>query len=380
MTAPNSPGTASSQPLTIERLWAQAAFQPNPAQRDAILHVDGPLYLPAGPGSGKTRVLLWRTLNLIVFHDVPPDAIYLSTFTEKAARQLKEGLRGLLGLASNFTGRPYDISQMYVGTVHSLCQRLIMDRRFYMDRQRGRPPVLVDELGQYFHLYRPSRWEAFVQAAGLDGDPVRDINALFEEHQHPGSRHYAVTHTLALFNRLSEECLTPDQIAPLVADPTLAGLVRMYAAYLDSLRPTGQPASTDFALLQQEALRVLDGHDGAEPVFQHVIVDEYQDTNSIQERLFFRLAEGSRNLCVVGDDDQALYRFRGATVENFVQFSQRCMAAFGVAPTTIPLDTNYRSRRRIVDFYTGFVGQCDWRNPDRRTFPRDQQADSGGQP
>jgi DNA helicase II / ATP-dependent DNA helicase PcrA len=348
---------------TIERLWAEAGFQPNPAQRDAILHVDGPLYLPAGPGSGKTRVLLWRTLNLIVFHDVSPDAIYLSTFTEKAARQLKEGLRGLLGLASNFTGRPYDISQMYVGTVHSLCQRLILDRRFYRERQRGRPLVLMDELGQYFHLYRLNRWEAFVQGAGLDGDAVRDINALFEERQHPGSRHYAVTHTLALFNRLSEECLTPDQIIRSVAEPTLAGLTRMYAAYLDSLRQPGQPASTDFALLQQEALRVLVARDGAAPIFRHVIVDEYQDTNTIQERLFFRLAAGSRNLCVVGDDDQALYRFRGATVENFVQFPQRCVAAFGVTPTAIPLDTNYRSRRQIVDFYTGFVGQCDWQNP-----------------
>jgi DNA helicase-2/ATP-dependent DNA helicase PcrA len=137
----------------------------------------------------------------------------------------------------------------------------------------------------------------------------------------------------------------------------------MYGAYLDSLRPAGLPPSTDFALLQQEALRVLNGHDGAAHVFQHVIVDEYQDTNTIQERLFFRLAAGRRNLCVVGDDDQALYRFRGATVENFVQFAERCRAAFGVEPTAIPLDTNYRSRRQIVDFYTQFVGQCDWRNP-----------------
>ncbi|MGB3220415.1 MAG: UvrD-helicase domain-containing protein, partial [Anaerolineae bacterium] len=125
MTNQNLQEAASQQLGTIERLWAEASFTPNPAQRDAILHVNGPLYLPAGPGSGKTRVLLWRTLNLIVFHGVSPNAIYLSTFTEKAARQLKEGLRGMLGLASNATGRPYDISQMYVGTVHSLCQRLI---------------------------------------------------------------------------------------------------------------------------------------------------------------------------------------------------------------------------------------------------------------
>jgi DNA helicase-2/ATP-dependent DNA helicase PcrA len=364
MIAPNSSAAITGQPVTIERLWLEVDFRPNPAQRDAILHVDGPLYLPAGPGSGKTRVLLWRTLNLIVFHEVPPEAIYLSTFTEKAARQLKEGLRALLGLTSNFTSQPYDISQMYVGTVHSLCQRLIMDRRFYTERQRRRPSIFLDDLGQYFYLYRPSRWETLVQKAGFNGDAVREINALFDERLHPGSRHHAVTYTLALFNRLSEECLTPEQvIASVNSNETLASLARMYAAYLNSLHPPGRPASTDFALLQQEALRVLNSHDGAARVFQHVIVDEYQDTNAVQERLFFRLAEGSRNLCVVGDDDQALYRFRGATVENFVQFPQRCMAAFGVEPTTIPLDTNYRSRRRIVEFYTRFIDQCDWRNP-----------------
>lgn len=117
-----APRTADHRSLTIEHLWQEAGFTPNAAQRDAILHRDGPLYLPAGPGSGKTRVLLWRTLNLIVFQGVPPEKIFLSTFTEKAARQLKEGLRTLLGLASNFTGQPYDIAQMYVGAVHSLYQ------------------------------------------------------------------------------------------------------------------------------------------------------------------------------------------------------------------------------------------------------------------
>lgn len=75
-------------------------FKPNPAQEQAIRHVDGPLYLPAGPGSGKTRVLLWRAVNLIVFHAIKPNEIFLSTFTEKAALQLKEGLRGLLAFAS----------------------------------------------------------------------------------------------------------------------------------------------------------------------------------------------------------------------------------------------------------------------------------------
>lgn len=291
----------------IEQLWAKVGFQPNPAQRAAILHVSGPLYLPAGPGSGKTRVLLWRTPNLIVFYGVPPEAIFLSTFTEKAARQLKEGLRALVGIASNFTGRPYDVSQMYVGTVHSLCQRLIMDRRFYRERQRHRPPTLLDDLGQY--LYRPSRWEALAREAGFDGDPVAKINALFGHNS--GSRHHALTHALALFNRLSEECLTPEQVAAVADNPVLMALARMYAAYLSSLRRPGQAGMTDFALLQGEALNVLNGHDGAAHVFQHVIVDEYQDTNTIQERLFFRLA-AAHVLAQAAPHRRAHHRHRGA--------------------------------------------------------------------
>lgn len=350
----------------IDKLWKAAGFKPNDAQRDAILHVEGPLFLPAGPGSGKTRVLLWRTVNLIVVHGVPPEAIYLSTFTEKAARQLKEGLRVLLGLASNETDRPYDISQMYVGTVHSLCQRLILDRRFYPDKQRPHPPILVDELGQYFYLHKPAAWERFVQAAGFDGDANVLINELFGKNSE--SRHHAVVNTMALFNRLSEECLTPTAIAPRVEDSRLAGLVQMYAAYLDSLHPAGAPSRTDFALLQQEALAVLRVNAASDRVFRHVIVDEYQDTNTVQERLFFHMAAGTRNLCVVGDDDQALYRFRGAMVENFVDFPQRCVNHFGIEPNTIPLATNYRSRVKIVDFYTRFIGNCDWVNPNGGHF------------
>src|SRR5260221_9552356 len=102
--------------LSLDQLWQEVGFEPNTNQREAILHVDSPLYLPAGPGSGKTRVLLWRTLNLCVFHGVRPEEIYLSTFTEKAAHQLKEGLRALFGIVTNHTGVPYDLSQRYIGT------------------------------------------------------------------------------------------------------------------------------------------------------------------------------------------------------------------------------------------------------------------------
>ncbi len=354
---------------SIERLWEIMKFMPNDAQREAILHVNGPLYLTAGPGSGKTRVLLWRTLNLIVYHGVEPGKIFLSTFTEKAAKQLVDGLRSLLGLVTNFTGQPYDLSGMYVGTVHSLCRRLLADRRrFFADRHRPRPPALLDDLGQYFHFN--SAWEQIVTFAGLHpDDAAEEINAIFNS-QHPSpSRHRAIENLRRAFNRFSEELLDPQEIRTRMdalsweafSRGDIELLLKLYEGYRSTLE---EGRVTDFALLQQEAYRVLENFPGSGEVFEHIIVDEYQDTNTIQERIFFKLASGAKNLCVVGDDDQALYRFRGATVENFVQFPQRCQTYLGVTPRQIALNVNYRSRSQIVNFYGRFMAQVDWRGDD----------------
>ncbi len=363
--------------LELDTLWRFAKFTPNDAQRDAILHVDGPLYLTAGPGSGKTRVLLWRTLNLMVFHGVKPEEIFLSTFTEKAALQLKQGLQSLLGIVTNINGQPYDLSQMYIGTVHSLCQRMLSDRRhFVVDRQRSRPPQLMDDLGQYFHLSRNRTWQRILTEAGLGEDGNASINAVFG---YPSmSKHTAINNCRAIFNRFSEECIEPDEAlqrlesgdpgiqahfaAHGLAPAQVAMLARLYAAYRRTLQLENARV-TDFALIQQEAFRVLEQVEAAGRVFRHVIVDEYQDTNTIQERIFFRLASGNGNICVVGDDDQALYRFRGATVENFVEFPARCQRYLQTEPRRISLDTNYRSRNGIVNFYKDFIAQADWAKP-----------------
>lgn len=358
--------------LTINNLWQLAKFSPNTEQRAAILHVDGPLYLTAGPGSGKTRVLLWRTLNLLVFHGVRPDEIFLSTFTEKAALQLKQGLQTLLGMVTNINGQPYDLSQMYLGTVHSLCQRILSDRRhFALDRQRSRPPQLLDELGQYFHLSRNRTWQAILTQAGLGEDAHTSINTIWNIPSM--SKHLAVSNCRAIFNRFSEECIDPHAALSRLENAEVqthfsqhglthqqAGmLLRLYAGYRDSLQ-FEHVHLTDFSLLQQEAFNVLQQVRGAGNVFKYIIVDEYQDTNTIQERIFFRLAGGSKNFCVVGDDDQALYRFRGATVENFVEFPTRCEQYLAQPPRRISLDTNYRSRKQVVDFYTDFMHRPDW--------------------
>lgn len=341
---------------TLPTLWADVGFTPNPQQEQAIHHIEGPLHLPAGPGSGKTRVLLWRTVNLIVFHGVSPDEIFLSTFTEKAALQLKEGLRGLLAVASRYTGQHYDLAGLYVGTVHSLCRRLLLDRRLHPERERGQVPALRDELSQYLSLYRPARWNALTEPLGLN-NLIELINELFIDKPFP-SRHLAVTHCLTLFNRLSEECLEPRTLVKkIIGDPKLNAACLLYQNYRERL--TADQA-TDLSLLQQHALDLLQSHAQAGQIFRHVIIDEYQDTNTIQERLFFALADGHRNLCVVGDDDQALYRFRGATVENFVEFPARCQQYWQLDPTEIALLTNYRSRQPIVQFYQRFIEQHNW--------------------
>ncbi len=357
-----------NEPPPIERLWEMTRFTPNDAQREAILHVDGPLYLTAGPGSGKTRVLLWRTLNLIVYHGVAPEKIFLSTFTEKAAKQLTDGLRSLLGLVTNHTGQSFDLSGMYVGTVHSLCHRLLSDRRrFFADRHRPRPPALLDDLGQYFHFYH--FWEQIVTYAGLlPDDAAEQINLIFGSHASI-SRHRAIEHLRRAFNRFSEELVDPavlrGRLEELFWSNFASGDVALLLWLYDGYRQTLQDNQvTDFALLQQEAYRVLKNFPDSGEVFEHVIVDEYQDTNTIQERIFFKLATGTKNLCVVGDDDQALYRFRGATVENFVQFPQRCQAYLEMKPRQIALDINYRSRSHIVGFYNRFMEQINWRGDD----------------
>ncbi|MCP9456662.1 MAG: UvrD-helicase domain-containing protein, partial [Nitrospira sp.] len=324
--------------LSIETLWKQAKFNPDQQQRDAILHTEGPLLITAGPGSGKTRVLLWRTLNLIVFHEVPPEEIFLGTFTEKAALQLRQGLTAYLSMVTKLNGRPYDLSRMLIGTVHSICRRILADRRFSCGRMRQENVRLADELDQYFTVLE--QWKHLLKAAGFEREGNETITEYLTERRSK-SHHEAVAATISLFNRFSEECLDPACAIRATRDPILQKLLMLYQAY----RELGL---TDLSLLQQKALDHCRANEDTSKVLRHVIVDEYQDTNHVQELLFFHLALGHRNLCVVGDDDQALYRFRGSTVENLVEFEDRCRKKLGRAPRTINLGMNYRSQRAIV--------------------------------
>ncbi|MEQ1504223.1 MAG: UvrD-helicase domain-containing protein, partial [Myxococcota bacterium] len=200
--------------VSLETLFARVGFSPNPHQRLAIEHGDGPLFLVAGPGSGKTRVLLWRVVNLIVTHGVEPDAIFLSTFTEKAAKQLQDGLIALLGLASEYTRRPYDLSDMYVGTVHALCHRVVQDRSLAPGRERAPVPAVLDELDQYFELASGPFWRQAKERLQFEGElpALREVLSAHFDGPPSASRHKAVVNLQSLFNRLSEEDLNPNAL------------------------------------------------------------------------------------------------------------------------------------------------------------------------
>lgn len=350
--------------ITLDDIFEISNFNPNPQQRQAIEHVNGPLLIAAGPGSGKTRVLLYRTLNLIVFHHVEPSEIFLSTFTEKGALQLKDGLKHLLAKVTDMSGTVYDISLMSVGTVHSLCSRILQDRRFTDSLERQRAPKLLDQLDQYFRLFNRHYWASLLESGGFE-DSMEEygrINYWFKGKKSQ-SRHNATLNVIAFFNRLSEENVEEKQCV-YGEDKLLMGLFNMYWRYREDLRKSGDVEKVDFALLQQSAYRYLCDSDKASRIYKHVIIDEYQDTNTIQELIFFRIAKGHGNLCVVGDDDQALYRFRGATVENLVRFESRAISNLGLVPKRVDLNINYRSRKQIVHTSLKFIQMIDWHDSD----------------
>lgn len=360
--------------LSLEQLFERHGFTPNDGQRKAISSLDGPLFLMAGPGSGKTRVLLWRTVNAIVFHGVAPEKVFLSTFTEKAAQQLKDGLQTILGSVTNVTGIPYDISRMYVGTVHSLCQRIIADRRFIKQRSRVKPPILMDELDQYFFINSSSFWNIVEEILHVNENEWRsEMKQYFSKRSE--SRHETTLSLISIFNRFSEENLQIEKIvdhALNIQDGKLQQITRLYEWYKKRLEAANM---VDFALLQQRAYSQLLESEHTTYEFDYVIIDEFQDTNRIQEQLFFRLSKGNKNLCVVGDDDQALYRFRGATVENFVQFPLRSELYLQKPPQEIKLNINYRSKKQIVTTYTNFIEKISWIREDGAGYYRLHEKD-----
>jgi DNA helicase-2/ATP-dependent DNA helicase PcrA len=292
----------------------------NPMQQRAVLHERGPLLILAGAGSGKTRTLTHRVAHLIATHAVPPARLLAVTFTNKAAAELRERVQRLLGS----TETPW------VATFHSTCVRILRreiaalgytsDFVIYDDQDQERLiKECVRELGVAEHILGARGVASFIDAAKNKGAGPADVD-----------RH-DVWHERA---------------------------AHVYERYQEKLRRAN---ALDFGDLLACTARLFTEHPSVleryRERFLHVLVDEYQDTNAVQYRITNLLASGHRNLCVVGDEDQSIYRWRGADIGNILDFERDYPDA-----VVIRLEQNYRSTGIILEA----AGEVVARNTERK--------------
>ena len=296
----------------------------NPVQSDAVTHAEGPLLVVAGAGSGKTRVLTHRIAHLIRDRGVSPFAILAITFTNKAADEMKSRVAALVGPVAE---------KMWVSTFHSACVRLL--RRD------------ADLLGypRQFTIYDEA------DAVRLTGYVIRDLG-LDTKRFPPRSVHAAIS--AAKNDGVDAETYT--QKAGNLFERKIG---QVFAEYQSRLHRAG---SMDFDDLLTNALRLLREHPQTlrhyQERFQHILVDEYQDTNRVQNELVLLLAADHRNIAVVGDQDQSIYAFRGADMRNIVEFED----AFPDT-TVVLLEQNYRSTQTILDAANAVIAHNVSRKP-----------------
>ena len=305
----------------------------NPEQREAVLHRDGPLLILAGAGSGKTRVICCRLAALIGGGHAPPERILAVTFTNKAAEEMRGRVERLLGAAA---------PRLQVSTFHAFCARLL--RREAPRIGLSRDFAIYDGVDQ-LNVVRQAMKE-------LDVDPQ-------------------IAPPKALLSRISRAKNRLESAADLrraasgFADEQLAAVCERYARTLRTNR------ALDFDDLLLESVRLFRESDEARERyaerFRYVMVDEYQDTNRPQYLLVRALAERSRNLCVVGDPDQSIYKWRGADLRNILDFESDFPEA-----VVVRLERNYRSTQVILDAASGLIAH------NRRRREKRLYTESGG--
>jgi len=281
----------------------------NPAQHAAVTTLSGPLLVLAGAGSGKTRVVTYRIAELIK-NGTPPARILAVTFTNKAAAEMQQRAAALLG-----KGRK---EKPEISTFHSLCVRIL--RRHA--RVLGYPPQ--------FSIYDRGDQESVARAS------LREIKVA-DDQLRPGD----------LVNQISRwkmQSVRPEQAASLAHTDKEHLAAMAYRRYQKSLKQAGAVDFDDLLLCTEELFQhFADVRQAEAGRFAHLLVDEYQDTNGSQYRIVKALAGGHRNLCVVGDDDQSIYGWRGAEVSHILQFKQDWPEA-----KVVRLEENYRSTEAIL--------------------------------
>ncbi|MFA9427113.1 ATP-dependent DNA helicase [Natronorubrum sp. A-ect3] len=358
--------------LANREQYGESEWEFTDPQRRAILHADGPLHVTAGPGSGKTEVLICRALKLLLVDEVRPQSIVLTTFTEKAAQNLEERIVDRLNRLGYEDA--VDANELRIGTIHSLCKDIMQEYRY----EEYAHVELLDEDGQQLFMYsncdfvdvlrgqaEADEWDT-VSADELD-DVWRHFNRLRPQwkRSYPPNKWQSTAIAAELFNRISQYRTDTEKL-----QEGAAPAWQVCAEGLDRYRATLRESKRcDFARLLEQFIEFIDSPSGRRfvegepsrdrPPVEHVLVDEYQDTNPLQQELYFRLVEelSAPNITVVGDDDQALYRFRGGTVECLIRFPDRTNARFDSSVTQVQLKTNYRSTSDIVTWCNRYVGQ-----------------------
>lgn len=283
----------------------------NPMQREAVFCTEGPLLILAGAGSGKTRVLTHRAAYLIEEKGVNPYHILAITFTNKAAEEMRERIDKLVGFGSE---------SIWVSTFHAACVRIL--RRY------------IDRLGydNHFTIY--------------DADDQKSLMKDVCKQLQIDTKIYKEKMFLGVISSAKDELITPEEFAQRAAgDFVKERQTAVYREYQARLHKNNALDFDDLLVKTVELFRhdaeVLNNY---QERFQYIMVDEYQDTNTAQFELIRLLADKYRNLCVVGDDDQSIYKFRGANIKNILNFEEIYPDA-----KVIKLEQNYRSTQNILN-------------------------------
>jgi DNA helicase-2/ATP-dependent DNA helicase PcrA len=305
----------------------------NERQREAVLHGDGPLVIFAGAGSGKTRVITHRVAQLVAERQVKPWRILAVTFTNKAAAEMRQRLESLV---------PGGGRDLWVGTFHATCSRLL--RRYAELASVRKDFVIYDDSDQRAMVTR------IVRDMGLD------------------DRRYHPRQVAGMINRAKNEANGPDTFE--ARDEFERTVQRIYETYEARMATSG---ALDFGDLIFRLVDAMTKNPALlyelQTKFSHVLVDEYQDTNRVQYLLLRGLCERHRNLCVVGDDDQSIYRFRGADRRNILEFTRQFAGAH-----VVKLEQNYRSTQRILRVANAVVSRNVEREP--KTLWTDNESGS----
>ena len=304
----------------------------NENQKLAITTTDGPVLITAGPGTGKTYTLVQRAIYLITECGISPESIFIATFTEKAAKELITRITNEL-FNRNIS---VNINEMYIGTFHSICLRILKENMEYSRLHKNYR--LLDDFDQKYMVFQ----NIYKFHSIPNFESVIDVSGSWRQAE------YICNYV----NNLSEE---------LVAAETLIGDNDQEVKILGEILKTYKEILFENNLMDFSSIQVETYHlfidnptvlEKLQAQITHLMIDEYQDTNYIQEQLVFLLAGAKQNICVVGDDDQGLYRFRGATIRNILEFPQKFTPG---RCKIIPLVINYRSNSDIVDFYNKWM-------------------------